>query len=177
MRGRVLIVWRRDSGLDPNHDHLMSDNTRGPHPVVRRHSQVYVDVPLPAALKQAGSSSPSEQSLKENTPLRPSRTNSQLVAVTMQHDKSSSKKRKMPDDDMLDDHSEPPSTKSKKPKVATAPQPARKAKSAANDKGKQPTISPAEIPSEEYPNGYFYCHQCNRKRDRSGECVNAVFAL
>jgi hypothetical protein len=29
-------------------------------------------------------------------------------------------------------------------------------------------------PTEEFPNGFFYCHQCNKKRDSSGELKQAL---
>lgn len=169
MPGRVPIVWpTRPSDLDHNHHHhsaAMSDNKS--RTIQRRHSQVYIDVPLPAHPRPSTSS---EQSLKENTPLRPSRTNSQSLMATPGNDGTASKKRRLLEDDTHDASDEPLSTKAKKARVASAPQTSEKREGAQMKKPKATTTSPADTPSEEYPHGYFYCHQCNRKRDRSGEC-------
>lgn len=134
----------------------------------RRHSQVYVDVPHSSHLRPPSS----EESLKENTPLRPSKTNSQAHMSILGGDGTRSKKRKLVEDDDQDSSDETLATKAKKPKVASAPQPSGKANAAPNKKLKTTATNPTDIPSDEYPHGYFYCHQCNRKRDRSGECCH-----
>jgi hypothetical protein len=54
-----------------------------------------------------------------------------------------------------------PETKSKKQKVSTM---TSRAKSAT-----RPPRAVASNASAEFPNGFFYCHQCNKKRDSSGE--------
>jgi hypothetical protein len=144
----------------------MSDKLRRPSSAVRRHSQVYVDVPHYKNL--SGSAQSPAGSLKENTPLRPSRTNTETHMPTLKIDGTTPKKRKAPDYPNNSDSSEQNSTRTKKQKVATAPQPDSQA--AATPKAVQAaTTNPTEASSELYPNGYFYCHQCNRKRDRSRE--------
>jgi len=52
-----------------------------------------------------------------------------------------------------------PETKSKRPKVSTT-------KAQGATRPSRPTTSNA---TAEFPNGFFYCHQCNKKRDSSGE--------
>jgi hypothetical protein len=54
-----------------------------------------------------------------------------------------------------------PETKSKRPKLSTvAPKPQGATKFAR-------TVASSAAP--EFPNGFFYCHQCNKKRDSSGK--------
>ena len=165
---RVPVVWLnatiRLRPQPPSSPAAMSDNKSRSIP--RRHSQVYVDVPLSIHSRPSTSS---EQSLKENTPLRPSRTNSQSLMATLGNDGNTSKKRRLLDDDSHAAPEESLSTTTKRARLASAPQTSEKRKVASAKKPKAPTTSPADIPSEEYPHGYFYCHQCNRKRDRSGE--------
>jgi len=36
------------------------------------------------------------------------------------------------------------------------------------------TRTVASTAAEEFPNGFFYCHQCNKKRDSSGELRQAL---
>lgn len=87
---------------------------------------------------------------------------------------SASKKRKMSedtkDDIYQDDHG---GTKSKKPKLSSpASQPAGKAKASAKAKTqdvKEKQAANEDPSADEYPNGFFYCHQCTRKRDTSCE--------
>lgn len=52
-----------------------------------------------------------------------------------------------------------PEMKSKRPKVSTT-------KAHGATRPSRPTASNA---TAEFPNGFFYCHQCNKKRDSSGE--------
>ena len=145
----------------------MTDKTKASQPAVRRHSQVYVDVPH---FRQPSSSTQSPAgSLKENTPLRPSRTNTETQMSTLKAGGTASKKRKQHDETNGSDSEELLTAKAKKQKVAVAPQPNGKSKVATAKPAKAATSSPTDTISEEYPNGYFYCHQCNRKRDRSGE--------
>jgi hypothetical protein len=54
-----------------------------------------------------------------------------------------------------------PETKSKKQKVSTV---TSRAKGAT-----RPPRIVASNATAEFPNGFFYCHQCNKKRDSSGE--------
>lgn len=109
--------------------------------------------------------------LKENAPLHPLRTNSQ---ANMSTNSSASKKRKTHDEDKSNDpHEDPAATKSKKPKLSVpASQPTGKAKTVVKPKpkdDKETKEGEEDSPVEEYPNGYFYCHQCTRKRDTSCE--------
>jgi len=54
-----------------------------------------------------------------------------------------------------------PEIKPKRPKVSTM---TSKAKGAT-----RPTQTAPSNANPEFPNGFFYCHQCNKKRDSSGE--------
>lgn len=55
---------------------------------------------------------------------------------------------------------------SKRPKV-----------SAMINKTQDSTKLVASTAAEEFPNGFFYCHQCNKKRDSSGELGQALIKL
>ena len=74
-----------------------------------------------------------------------------------------SKKRKSAEeDDELTD-----SSTAKKAKLATAaPQTASKVAMKSKSHDDKETESNEQV--DEFPNGYFYCHQCCRKRDPSG---------
>ncbi|CAL1707212.1 unnamed protein product [Somion occarium] len=141
-------------------------STPVPRPVglARRRSQIN---------EPSGSSlgTPSASSLKENTPLRPSRTNSDSTSLTtMSSLSSNSHKRKLSLNNERPEvviTSKPPPTKKVKTS-ATGSQPKlpeQKADSAPPKKAK--VSEPSVLTSEEYPNGYCYCHQCNKKRDIS----------
>ena len=132
----------------------------------RRQSQIYIEVPYSPYHRHSVSS---EQSLKENTPLRPSRTNSQAHMPIVGGDGAQSRKRKLTDDDQQDHSEDAMSSKAKKAKVAPALQSSGMGKAASSRKSNPKATGLADISSDEYPNGYFYCHQCNRKRDRGGK--------
>lgn len=59
-----------------------------------------------------------------------------------------------------------PEAKSKRPKVSTMTN--RTQGSTKLTRTVEPT------PTEEFPNGFFYCHQCNKKRDSSGNPRQAL---
>lgn len=59
-----------------------------------------------------------------------------------------------------------PETKPKRPKVSTTT-----SKPQGATRPSRPTASNA---TAEFPNGFFYCHQCNKKRDSSGEAGVAL---
>ena len=70
-------------------------------------------------------------------------------------------KRKRSEGNFGETEQRAPETKSKRPKVSTTTSKAQGA-----TKPSRPTASNA---TAEFPNGFFYCHQCNKKRDSSGE--------
>lgn len=89
---------------------------------------------------------------------------------------SASKKRKMHDDDNFDDtHEDSDTVKNKKPKLLSdTALPGGKAKASPKLKLEEDKESKAVVgdqSTDEYPNGFFYCHQCTRKRDNSCECI------
>lgn len=149
----------------------MSTRTNPPT-LARRRSQVYVEIPPSPFTSHLHSPAPPRPSvdLKENAPLHPLRINSQ---ANMSANSSASKKRKMHEDDKSDPHADSAATKSKKPKLSvSASQPTGKAKAVAKPKpkdDKEAKDAEVDSPAEQYPNGYFYCHQCTRKRDTSCE--------
>lgn len=162
----------------------MSTTSR-PASVIRRSTQVYVLVPSssyrapPISRKDSLSSLESESpasspiSLKENTPLRPTRTNSELTSMTTLSTLSSkSNKRKHVEESDLplaEEKHETKGPKAKKPRVSSnsgASKPTNVAKKPkATSKAK--TVSEPKENGDEYPNGFFYCHQCTKKRDLS----------
>ena len=122
--------------------------------VAQRLNNAFVFVPpSPFSLDQyrplKGTQLHASTKLKENIPLPPF-----YVSILQSFPSSSSLKRKM------DDRDQPPHT--------TA---------SATKKAKHPvTISPKakqtqHASGEEYPNGFIYCHQCNRKRDLHGKLL------
>jgi hypothetical protein len=64
----------------------------------------------------------------------------------------------------------------KPPKMTTAkkPKPATSAKPGVADATS--SVKPSN-PSEEFPNGHLYCHQCNKKRDASRESHHLLIYL
>ncbi len=75
-------------------------------------------------------------------------------------------KRKRSEGNLDEMEQRAPETKSKRPKVSTMTN-----KTQGSTK---PTRTEASATTEEFPNGFFYCHQCNKKRDFSGELRQAL---
>lgn len=159
-----------------------NSTTKQQHPShPRRRSQLFVDIPHSALHASfTPTTSPYKPgSLKENTPLHPLRTNSH---IDMSTSSTASRKRKLSNDDSLEDFFEDSaSTAPKKTKLSTsATTPPAAAKAKPSGKPKETKVVKEQnpnVPSEEYPNGYFYCHQCNRKRDMSGTFASAALTL
>ncbi|KAI0690517.1 hypothetical protein BC835DRAFT_1521597 [Cytidiella melzeri] len=135
--------------------------------------QVFVEIPYSSLSSRPA---PSELSfhprigptsdVKENTPLTPLRTTISRTAMTTNMSSGSKKRKSSEEDSTLTEDST--ASKIKKAKLSSsAPQPAGKA--ATTDKVKQNestrTKGTGAIDNSEFPNGYFYCHQCCRKRD------------
>lgn len=153
----------------------MSSPTRLRNPIVRRFSQVYVEIP-PSPLHKSWTDSTSalhvstvSANRKENAPLQANN----MFQTQPSTSGSQSRKRKL---------SESNSTNMvvveipalKKPKVAPGKKGADKPKATqTKTSAAVPRGHPSE-PSEEYPNGWFYCHQCNKKRDSAGERIYAL---
>ncbi|KAL4252799.1 hypothetical protein ABKN59_005402 [Abortiporus biennis] len=113
----------------------------------------------------ASSSSPSTiDSLKENTPLRPTRTNSDTTMTSLSSlTASKSNKRRVPDElDPSSSDSEDKGPLAKRAKTTTAKQ--ARTSGPVKLKETKPHGS-QDHATEQFPNGYFYCHQCNKKRD------------
>jgi hypothetical protein len=75
-------------------------------------------------------------------------------------------KRKRSEGNLDETEQRAPETKSKRPKVSTM-----------TSKAQGSTKSSRTVESNmtaEFPNGFFYCHQCNKKRDSSGELKQAL---
>ena len=70
-------------------------------------------------------------------------------------------KRKRPEGILDETEQRAPETKPKRPKVSTM---TSKAQGST-----RPSRTEASNATEEFPNGFFYCHQCSKKRDSSGE--------
>jgi hypothetical protein len=133
------------------------------YPSVQRVNRAYVEVP-PSPLtfyrRVAGSAQhvvPSNNEQKENTPLKPS--------LLMSHSDASSTsvKRKLMDLESSSFVLEGLILPQKKSKLSFVPNgaPLTVKQVIMND--------PAKNVSEEFPNGFVYCHQCNKRRDLNGE--------
>jgi hypothetical protein len=139
---------------------------------VRRFSQVYVEIP-PSPLHRSVSRILTSDNMpaqhvstlsanrKENAPLRIFQT--QFPATS----ESLSRKRKLSESDTNAAAPVPSSSGMKKQKLA-----ADKLKATKSTKG-GPLIPMTQLPntSEEFPNGFFYCHQCYKKRDPASEFI------
>lgn len=158
-------MWRL-SILNLNHYNRMS-STPKPYPSVQRLNKAYVQVPQsPVSLssyRALGGSAhlvPSSR-LKENTPLPP------FKLAMPQHPSSSSAstKRKISDRDsssLVFDGVYISSTKKSRLSASTGNMTPLKAKAP------KPEV-PAANACPGFPNGFSYCHQCNKKRDVAGK--------
>lgn len=138
-------------------------------PAVRRFSQVYVEIPpSPLHGSRTLSDAPHPQHVstlsvnrKENAPLRATdmfQTQLKINSTPL------SRKRKLSESDANMAIAAIPSSTMKKPKLATGAKVAEKHKAGTL----VPKIQSSNI-SEEFPNGFFYCHQCSKKRDSASE--------
>jgi hypothetical protein len=134
--------------------------------------QVFVEIPLSSFLSSRSRTTHSTRArsastVKENAPLAVQRTN---MTTTISH---LSKKRKSSDEESSVSEDQTISSSKKAKLSASAPQTTAKSKTATKPKTKElvemkQAVGIEEV--EEFPNGHFYCHQCCRKRDASGEC-------
>ncbi|KAH9485467.1 hypothetical protein JR316_0002375 [Psilocybe cubensis] len=139
--------------------------TPKPHQSVQRLNKAYVQVPdSPVSLAnyRAIGTSPHpvpSSSLKENTPLSPFQ-----LAMSQQHTLSfTSTKRKLADRDassFVFDGVHISSSKKSRLSTSTA------SMAPLNSKESKPVL-PTTNTCPEFPNGFVYCHQCNKKRDVS----------
>ncbi|KAI0075121.1 hypothetical protein K474DRAFT_1664607 [Panus rudis PR-1116 ss-1] len=152
-------------------------SSRGP--ASRRHSQVFVEIPPspydghPTAKGASSSSSlstPTMSSLKENSPLKPTRTNSNSTTLTTISSLSSaSRKRTLSSDGERVEVviAQPPA---KKPKVTKAEEP-KKTKSSKPIDNERPSAKLKAAKgtdlAPEQSTEHAYCHQCTKKRDAS----------
>jgi hypothetical protein len=149
------------------------------HPTARRYSQVYVEIP-PSPLHRSRTSigTPIAQHVstltanrKENAPLRASNMFQTQIKSTSA---SASRKRKLSESDTNMAVAAIPSSSTKKAKLATddKPKPTKPSKAGALTQ----KIQPSNV-TEEFPNGFFYCHQCAKKRDSPCEypCTYALY--
>ncbi|KAF8160676.1 hypothetical protein B0H34DRAFT_653698 [Crassisporium funariophilum] len=125
------------------------------HPVIRRLNKAYVQVPpSPLTLTSyCALGTPthvaSSSKLKENTPLRP------LQFAMTQSSLSAPLKRKLSSSALNDG----PNASAKKTKLV-----ARSNGTPLKARQSNPVV-PAVNACPDFPNGYAYCHQCNKKRD------------
>ena len=145
-------------------------------PAVRRFSQVYVEIPpSPLHGSRAVSGNTGAQHVrtfsanrKENAPLRPSN----MFQTQMQSTSASpSRKRKLSESDTNTAVAAVPSSSMKKQKLVAYVDMSKTTKPSKDGTMVQ-NIQPSNA-SEEFPNGYFYCHQCSRKRDSTSEHTNS----
>ncbi|EKM54552.1 uncharacterized protein PHACADRAFT_175075 [Phanerochaete carnosa HHB-10118-sp] len=137
----------------------MPDKAKSSQSFSRRCSQVFVDVPLPAVHRRNSDESSPGPSLKENTPLRPSRMNSQSQMATLNNNSKIAKKRKASEGDSADVNVEPVKTKAKKPRLdPAAPQPDEEGV-AQLQKLKAANAIKARTKQDD---NTFRCHHCQR---------------
>ncbi|KAH9951550.1 hypothetical protein B0H21DRAFT_716488 [Amylocystis lapponica] len=138
-----------------------------PAPISRRRSQVYVQIPSSYS-PNVKDGSYSGDSLKENTPLRPPRMNSDSSMSSLTTSSSHSRKRKLSDaSGTVATRGDATKSNTKKAKLSTADNAGTATGDKAKAKKSSKTWKRAEEATEEFPNGAFYCHQCNKKRDVS----------
>jgi len=143
------------------------------NPVVRRFSQVYVEIPpSPLHRSRTISGTPVAQhvfslsaNLKENAPLRAS---NMIQGQTRSTSASPSRKRKLSESDTNMGVAAVPSSSTKKAKLVTDADKPKVMKPSKASASVQKTL-PSNA-TEEFPNGFFYCHQCSKKRDSTCEC-------
>lgn len=131
------------------------------HSAIQRLNRAYVQVPpsplLLSARRVSGSALhvAASNKLKENTPLRPLQT-----SMAHYSPPSTSLKRKLSD-------REPGSLI-----FDGVVMPLKKSKLSPSDNGASSNkgVEPPNGADSEFPNGFAYCHQCNKKRDIDGEC-------
>jgi len=128
-----------------------------------KRSEVYVLVPRspysPCASKTIGSRTVNGSHHNPPTPLREHNmpiADSSLAVI----------KRKRSEGNMNETEQRAPEAKSKRPKVPTL---TNKIQGST-----KLTHTVASTATEEFPNGFFYCHQCSKKRDSSGELWQAL---
>lgn len=144
----------------------MPDKTKSPQSFSRRRSQVFVDVPPPAIPRRNSSESSPGPSLKENTPLRPSRTNSQSQMATLNNNSKASQKRKASEGDSTDVHCE--GVKAKKPKLdPAAPQPDEEEVAQPQKLNAANTIKARTKQDDDT----FRCHHCQRWWPNGRKCL------
>ena len=139
-------------------------------PIARRYSQVYVEIPPSPLHRSIGTPIAQHVSTvtanrKENAPLRAS---NMFQTQTKSTSASASRKRKLSESDTNVAVAAVPSSSMKKAKLGTnddKPKATKPSKAAARVQ----KIQPSNV-SEEFPNGFFYCHQCSKKRDSACEC-------
>lgn len=150
----------------------MSHNRTPLHnPLVRRFSQVYVEIPPSPLHRSRSFTTPNAQHVstltanrKENAPLRASNI---FQAQTKGDSTSPSRKRKLSESDTnMTVAAALPSSSTKKAKLAADVDNKTKSKGGAlANKTQSSNIS------EEFPNGFFYCHQCSKKRDAASKSI------
>ena len=135
---------------------------------VQRFNKAYVQVPFSplTSTRSRGSVTASHvlhsSKLKENTPLRP-------LSLSMQQQSSSSTltsaKRKLSDRDAPSQVLDGVIISSKKIRMSMDGSASNSIKYRRTQ-----TLAYLNNASEEFPNGFVYCHQCNKKRDAAGRC-------
>ncbi|KAF9484432.1 hypothetical protein BDN70DRAFT_825471 [Pholiota conissans] len=138
------------------------------HPSVQRLNKAYVQVPPSSLALSTHLSARSSlahvaasSKVKENTPLRPS-----LLAMPCHALSSTSFKRKLFDRDISTHVMDAVVISSKKPRLSVD--------ASVPLKVQVQPILPLSNASEGFPNGWVYCHQCNKKRDvtETVRCTN-----
>ena len=139
----------------------MSTASGNPASIKRRRSQVFVDIPITP--RNSASHTLSARDTKENSPLRPSKTNTFANMAIVKSTNTASGKRKRDDRDEHHAHDDPP-PKPKKAKVADQTTHNKKQKGLNAAKSKKADTKESQATPDEFADGFFYCHQCSKKR-------------
>lgn len=143
----------------------VSSTQSRPASAARKLSQVYIDIP-PSPLHMHEGTSSVTSSIKENTPLLPTRTSSGSSSLTsVSSGVSRPNKRKLSDASTKMPQREQSEQHPKKAKLA-APRAAPTVKGAIKKQEEQQTS--ATDSNAGSSSNVLYCHQCNKKRDIAG---------
>lgn len=150
-----------------------------PVSTISRRNSVYVQVPISSYPTGKTDGSISGDSLKENTPLRAPQMQSDSSLSALTSTSSQARKRKLSDaPQRAQKRSESGEVNVKKVKRAKAvpdtPDNADGMSRNAKDGKTVKKRTHLKESTEEFPNGAFYCHQCNKKRDISGGTLSIL---
>lgn len=150
----------------------MDNQATGSSSTIKPTLSLDVDTPLSSALSSPDTASVAGTPIsgtKGYTPFHLTEMETESSMTSLSSSTSPSSKRRL--SDASDDRAEASGHQNKKPKVSAGTAGSTSSKKGL-DKGSRKTNKKkaavkAPLKTAEYPNGWFYCHQCNKKRDMS----------